>query len=368
MAQEPRVMASLCGEKGLIDGYNLRTPEFPKGKDFYAILASAAFKKDYWECTEFDREGHYQAEGKARRQEGKVIQLGVAYGMGPATLVKQLNAKKKPDAPKTTVQEGREIMDNFFGQFTILKTWKDYCRARLYELGYMETIEGRRRRLFDIFLPDFTVKAYKSVQVEDIFFSEIGNTVKIKDSERTAELQKKINLEGNSFKAKDLASELAKDPMVSIRANGGFKSKTLTQSVNYCIQGTAAGLTKRALVALYHHPEKERLGLEILAPVHDEILAEAFVSERKEALEVLADTMAHSADGLLEVKMVGDGVIESSWNLGHFTDKIQKDYKKAGEDLQVIFDNNPEVDQAVLERMALGTFNPEIDRIEPRKA
>lgn len=46
-------MASITEEQALIDGYNLRSPEFPKGRDFYAMMASAAFKRDYWDCTEF---------------------------------------------------------------------------------------------------------------------------------------------------------------------------------------------------------------------------------------------------------------------------------------------------------------------------
>ena len=46
-------MSSISGEQSLIDGYNLRNEEFPRGKEFYAQLASAAFNMPYWECTEF---------------------------------------------------------------------------------------------------------------------------------------------------------------------------------------------------------------------------------------------------------------------------------------------------------------------------
>lgn len=52
-AQEPRLTASVTNEAALIDGYNLRNEEFPRGKDYYAQLASAAFNRPYWECTEF---------------------------------------------------------------------------------------------------------------------------------------------------------------------------------------------------------------------------------------------------------------------------------------------------------------------------
>lgn len=47
--------ASISNEQSIIDGYNLRNEEFPRGKDYYSQLASAAFNKPYWECTEFRR-------------------------------------------------------------------------------------------------------------------------------------------------------------------------------------------------------------------------------------------------------------------------------------------------------------------------
>ena len=356
-------MSSLCGERELIDGYNLRTEEFPKGKDFYAMLASSAFGKDYWECTEFDRNGKFQQDGKNRRQAGKVIQLGVSYGMGVKLLAEGINSKKKPGEDLMTIEDGEKMMEDFFGKFKALKEWKDYNMSRLKHFGYMETAGGRRRRLYDIWLPDYEVEALSTEKVEDVFFG-LGNTLEVVDKERSAELFNKIESYSNPFKKREFIEYLKLDPMNRIRSNGGYKSKPLTQATNFVIQGGAAELTKRAMVSVYNHPDRDRLGISIMAPVHDEIIIEGDMEKRNEVLNVLSTCMANSAKGLYEVSMICDGVIETRWNLGHFTDKVQKEYNKSG-DLESIISHYPEISPEFLEKVSRGEVDVETDHLVP---
>lgn len=343
------------------------------------MLASTAFSMDYWDCTEFDRDGKFQQEGKNRRQQGKVIQLGVSYGMGAKKLADEVNKKKKPGEEKMTLEEAETMMTTFFGKFTSLKTWKDYNAQRLEQFGYMETAMGRRRRLFDTWLPDYDVKAYKIEPIEDVLFGmEIGieehghvhhypHSIKIVDKDRTQEIIKKLDSCPNRFKKKDLVEDLEEDPLNHIKSNGGFKSRPKTQSTNFVIQGGSAELTKKAMVALYNHPDKERLGLGILAPVHDEILVEGYMEYRDEVLKVLSTCMSNSAKGVYEVNMICDGVKETQWNLGHYTDKIQKEYKKNGGDIQAIYKAHPEVEHSTLDRIVSGEFDVETERLIPTK-
>ena len=389
-AQEPRVMSSLCGERELIDGYNLRTKEFPKGKDFYAMLASSAYGKDYWECTEFDQNGKFNQEGKNRRQDGKVIQLGVSYGMGAKLLVENLNKKKKPGEEKMTIEQGQAMMESFFGKFASLRAWKNYGMSRLDQFGYMETALGRRRRLYDTWLPDYEIKALSIEPIEDIFFnmdlkvklvegtelSKFPASILVEDRTRTKEIVNRLNSISNLFKKKDLIADLEKDPLNRIKSNGGFKSRPKTQAINFVIQGGSAELTKRAMVAIYNHPDKERLGIGILAPVHDEILIEGYAEYREEVLKTLSSCMSNSAVGIYEVNMICDGVVESQWNLGHFCDKIQKEFKKliSGDSpltkeqaLGKIYDNYPEISEESLKSIVEGTLDVELDRLKVRK-
>ena len=359
-------MSSLCGERLLIDGYNLRTPEFPKGKDFYAMLASTAFGKDYWECTEFDKDGKFNGEGKARRQAGKVIQLGVSYGMGVKLLVEGINNKKAPGEPKMTIEEGEKMMTDFFSRFKALAAWKNYNFERLADLGYMETGMGRRRRLYDTWLPDYDVEYRDWQEFEDIFFN-IGNHVYLVNHEETKKAQDKIAKETNPWKNKEYAESLKENPNYQVSSNGGYKSRPKTQANNYVIQGSSAELTKRAMVAIYNHPDSKRLGIGIEAPVHDEILIEGWMEYRDEVLKVLTECMSGSARGVFEVQMVCDGVVETSWNVGHFMDKIQKEHNKKGIPIEQIQENYKETDPEDIKRMVEGNFDIETEYYKARE-
>lgn len=359
-------MSSLCGERDLIDGYNLRTSEFPKGKDFYAMLASTAFGMDYWDCTEFDREGKFNGEGKARRQAGKVIQLGVSYGMGVKLLVEGINNKKAPGEKKMTIEEGEAMMTGFFGRFKALSAWKDYNMERLQDLGYMETALGRRRRLQGIWLPEYDVKVYHRVEFEDIFFG-LSNRLSVIDPEETEAVISDIESKGNPWKKKAYIEDLRFNPDYKIISNNSYRSKPKTQATNFVIQGSSAELTKRAMVAIYNHPEAKRLGIGIEAPVHDEILIEGWMEYRDEVLKVLTECMSGSAKGVFEVQMVCDGVIETSWNLGHFMDKVQKDHNKKGLSIEDIQKKYKETDPGDLERMVNGTFEVETEYYKASK-
>lgn len=245
-AQEPRVMSSLSGERDLIDGYNLRTKEFPKGKDFYAMLASSAFGKDYWECTEFDQNGNFQQEGKNRRLAGKVIQLGVSYGMGAKLLAEGLNKKKQPGEALMTIDGAREMMDTFFGKFVALREWKDYNSERLETFGYMETALGRRRRLFDVWLPDYETKVFKTEEFEDVFFN-IPNSVLVRNYNEEKVVARKFSMK-SKFDQKKYAEEIDDNPEYFPKSNGGFKSRPRTQATNFCISGDTKIITKSGVV------------------------------------------------------------------------------------------------------------------------
>ena len=65
--------------------------------------------------------------------------------------------------------------------------------------------------------------------------------------------------------------------------------------------------------------------------------------------------------------MVCDGVIETSWNLGHFMDKVQKDHNKKGLSIEDIQKKYKETDPGDLERMVNGTFEVETEYYKASK-
>jgi hypothetical protein len=105
------------------------------------------------------------------------------------------------------------------------------------------------------------------------------------------------------------------------------------------------------MVAIWDHPDSKRYGIGIVAPVHDEILIEGWMENRKEVLNLLTTCMSNSAKGIFEVQMVCDGVLETCWNLGHFVDKVQKEYKKNGGDRLAIYSHYPETAKEFLDQI-----------------
>lgn len=67
--QEPRLTASLCKDKTMIETY-------ASGKDLYSMIAAVAFNTTYEECQEHHPNGELYKEGKWRRGNAKTIVLG----------------------------------------------------------------------------------------------------------------------------------------------------------------------------------------------------------------------------------------------------------------------------------------------------
>lgn len=72
--QEPRLSAFISQDSKLVHA-------FKHNRDAYATLISTALNVPYEECLEFNpTTGELQPEGKARRSQGKVLNLGEPRG------------------------------------------------------------------------------------------------------------------------------------------------------------------------------------------------------------------------------------------------------------------------------------------------
>ena len=113
-AQEPRLTAYCSGDETMKQAYKDK-------KDLYAVIAQSMYKNKYEDNLEFYPEGshitidgedivcgyktHKNKEGKKRRGAGKILQLGITYGMSPYTIATSLKEPK---------EAGQKIMDDFF--------------------------------------------------------------------------------------------------------------------------------------------------------------------------------------------------------------------------------------------------------------
>jgi len=83
------------------------------------------------------------------RRAAKTINFGLMYGMGPINLSRQL---------KISFAEARRFIDSYFTQFPSIRRYMDTSIQKTRDLGYSETLLGRRRYLPEINASNHVVK------------------------------------------------------------------------------------------------------------------------------------------------------------------------------------------------------------------
>ena len=301
--QEPKCLAAMCKQAGDPQMYET----FMAGKDLYSEIASKAFNKSYEECLEFNDDGTTNKEGKERRTQAKSILLGVLYGRGEASVAEQLNVP---------VEKARAIKESVFIGFPAIKQFEEASLDMAYEKGYVTTVCGRKRRLPDLQLEEYEFSWKDGAPSDDdlldfdVMPKPNYNTSTI--SEKTINYYlRKLHKSWGSEKRKIF--EEANEEGIWIVDNGAKISDAERQCVNSRIQGSAADLTKLAMIDLNNNERLKELGFRLLIPVHDEIIAECPKENAKECSELLAGVMSKAAEKILEMPVKCDVAITNCW-------------------------------------------------------
>ncbi len=85
------------------------------------------------------------------RARAKTINFATIYGQGPFSLSRQLGISK---------EEARTFIDVYFERFAGVRVYLDDCIARARELGYAETLFGRRRYIPELKDRNFNVRSF----------------------------------------------------------------------------------------------------------------------------------------------------------------------------------------------------------------
>lgn len=299
--QEPKCLAAMCKQQGDTQMYET----FMRGKDLYSEIASKAFNVPYEECREFREDGTTNKQGKERRTQAKSILLGVLYGRGVPSIAEQLH---------TTTKKAQDIKDSVFKGFPAIEKFEQSSLDMAYDLGYVTTVCGRKRRLPDLQLPEYEFKwvdgAPKDDDLLDFDFDGEMNIPEIPE-----EVQKKYvrRLRQAYFGKKRKIFEEANKEGIWIVDNGGKIADAQRQCVNARIQGSAADLTKLAMIDLGKNKRLQELGFRLLIPVHDEIIAECPEENVAECSKLLADTMSKAAEKILMMPIKCDVEITREW-------------------------------------------------------
>lgn len=276
---------------------------FMADKDIYSEIASKAFHKPYDECKEFDSNGNKNPpECKERRARAKKVLLASLYGMSEQTVAEDL---------EISLDEAKDIKGSVFKGFPAIGQFEERSLAMGRERGYVTTVCGRKRRLPDLQLPDYSFEWEKGFEPDgDILdFDELE--IEVPHNKQVFYTNKLNNARG--WKSRDKIIEQAKKEHIEIISNRSKIAESTRQTVNSRIQGSSADLTKIAMIKLFINERLRELGFRILITIHDEILAECPEENAKECAELLSQIMCQSAEEILDMPMNCDVETTKVW-------------------------------------------------------
>lgn len=205
---ELRIVAHMAQDKAMMEA-------FAQDQDIHATTAAAVFDVELDEVDE------------AMRRRAKGVNFGLIYGMSPYGLTRTTDL---------TLAEAEDFVNAYFERFPGVKEYLDKTRQQAKQLGYVETLRGRRR-----YFPQL----------------ETGG------------------------------------PPVSQQA----KNRAEREAINAPIQGTAADIIKQAMLELPAAINQQGLQAQMLLQVHDELVLEVAESELDQTLKLVRQVM-ENADSL----------------------------------------------------------------------
>lgn len=128
---ELRIIAELSGDEGM-------KTAFAEGLDIHTATAAKVYGVT---LEEVDRE---------MRSKAKAVNFGLAYGQGAFGLSQTLGIPRS---------EAKEIIENYFEQFSGIKSYMEEAVEKARSTGYSITLMGRKRFLRDINSSNHTVRS-----------------------------------------------------------------------------------------------------------------------------------------------------------------------------------------------------------------
>ncbi|HKS34534.1 MAG TPA: DNA polymerase I [Enterobacteriaceae bacterium] len=219
---ELRIMAHLSRDKGLLTA-------FAEGLDIHRATAAEVFGLPLDKVT------------SEQRRSAKAINFGLIYGMSAFGLSRQLNIPRK---------ESQKYMDLYFERYPGVREYMERTREQAKELGYVETLEGRR-----LYLPDIT------------------------------------------------------------SSNGARRAGAERAAINAPMQGTAADIIKRAMIAVDAWLLKDKPRVKMIMQVHDELVFEVHKDDVEAVTKQIHQLMENCTQ--LDVPLLVEVGSGENWDRAH---------------------------------------------------
>lgn len=199
---ELRIVAHMAQDEAMLAA-------FRAGEDIHATTAAAVYDIPLDDVT------------KDMRRHAKAINFGLIYGMSAFGLMHSTGL---------TLAESEDFVKAYFKKFPGIKKYLDGIRRDAAEIGYVETLLGRRR-----------------------YF-----------------------------------------PALQTKTNVQLKNREEREAINAPIQGTAADIMKIAMLKIPPALKNAGLSAKMLLQVHDELVLEVPKKEINETAKVVQETMANA--------------------------------------------------------------------------
>lgn len=288
--QEPRCLAHMSQDENMINAYL-------HGKDLYATIASKLYNKPYEECKEFRPDGTVNPEGKQRRSSVKPILLGIMYGRGVNSIAEQMNITK---------EEAQQVINDFYKQFPKVKEFVEFAQENARTYGFVETAWGRKRRLPNMQLDPIEITIENPNLISTFNPLDFSSTENTEVSDEVYYKYLRLMNRAYGREAKEKVKQQAKAEGYKLVDNGGYIADAQRQCVNSIIQGSAADMTKIAMIQIHRNKRLRELGYKLIIPVHDEVLGVCPKENAKEVRDILEYIMVHVVDDKFEIPMKTD--------------------------------------------------------------
>lgn len=253
------------------------------------------------------------------------------YGRGAPSIAEQIG--------KTT-EEAQVIIDSFYHGFPKVKIWMNKILEEGKRSGYVETLWGRRRRLPDIKLSQYTVTSSINnfifnpfIDCEDKEDAVIFNKIKLYQ-----EKLQTIKTVNDYLKLKNQAN---KDNIL-ITNNIGKIKQAERQCINSVIQGGSADITKRAMISIDKDEELRELRFRILLCIHDEIVGECPEENAEKVAKRLSYLMMEAPKPDCMIPFKCDSSITNCWYEEEYATWIKEDFEKLNHDFNKLCEIHPE--------------------------
>ncbi|MCL4274722.1 MAG: DNA polymerase I [Anaerolineales bacterium] len=199
---ELRIVAHMAQDEAMLAA-------FRAGEDIHATTAAAIYDIELDKVT------------KDMRRHAKAINFGLIYGMSAFGLTR---------TTELTLAEAEDFVKAYFRKFPGIKNYLDGIRRQAAEIGYVETLLGRRR-----------------------YF-----------------------------------------PALQTKTNVQMKNREEREAINAPIQGTAADIMKIAMIRIPPALQSAGLTGKMLLQVHDELVLECPEKEMEKTAQVVQGTMSNA--------------------------------------------------------------------------